>query len=206
MATHDLEIRGAGELLGEEQSGHMHAVGFSLYMELFESAVKALKAEKTRYLRTAMDATSEVNLQISAFIPENYVPDVNADLMLYKRLANCKSLPEIEELKVELIDRFGLLPEATETLFMISHLKLIAAELGVNKIDSSAQFGYLHFVEKPKVDPLKIINLIQKQPKNFQMQGSNTLRFKLTTENKEQRITVFMDLMNSFKRAATPRF
>ncbi len=199
LATHDLEIRGAGELLGEEQSGHIHAVGFSLYMEMLETAVKALKAGETPVFEFSVNAGVEINLQMSAFIPEPYVPDVNARLTLYKRLANCKSVQEIQDLKGEFIDRFGLLPEVTESLFALSQLKLIAAELGITKIESAVQYGYLHFNEKPHVDPIKIINLIQQQPKNFQLQGGNILRFKLTVEKSDQRIEFFTSIMNSLR-------
>ncbi len=130
------------------------------------------------------------NLHISAFIPEQYVPDVNARLTLYKRLASCENEHEIQELKAEMIDRFGLLPEVTQQLFAVTQLKLLTAGLGINKIEVIGSYGYLHFNEKPSVDPQKIIRLIQTQPKNYQLQGANVLRFRLSSEDVMQRIAL----------------
>ena len=190
LATHDLEIRGAGELLGEEQSGHIHAVGFSLYMELLEAAVRALKAGEEPNLEPSSDHGPEINLHLSAFIPDAYLPDVSARLTLYKRLANCINEQEIQELKSEMIDRFGLLPPATEHLFAVTKLKLAVAPLGIIKVDVSEQYGYLHFTERPNINPQKLITLIQKYPKLYQLQSNHILRFKVTATTPEQRINL----------------
>ena len=197
LATHDLEIRGAGELLGEEQSGQIEAVGFSLYMELLESAVKALKAGEEPSLEQALPQGPEVNLHLSALIPEQYVPDVSARLTLYKRLASCETEPEIQELKSELIDRFGLLPPVTQTLFAVTQLKLLVKNLGINKVEVIGNYGYLYFNDKPKVNPQKIIQLIQKQPKSYQLQGAHTLRFRMLNEDPAQRIALVKAVIES---------
>lgn len=192
LATHDLEIRGAGELLGEEQSGHIQEVGFSLYMEMLESAVSALKSGQEPALEPLPQQNLEINLHISTFIPENYVPDVNARLTLYKRLANTETETEIQDIQSEMIDRFGILPEATQQLFSVTHLKQQAARLGIKKIEATGQYGYFYFNEKPNVDPKKIIELIQKQPQNYQLQSGNILRFKLASTDPKQRIAYVM--------------
>ncbi|WP_255374853.1 TRCF domain-containing protein, partial [Oleiphilus sp. HI0079] len=129
LATHDLEIRGAGELLGEEQSGQIQSVGFSLYMELLEQAVRSLQDGSELDLEESMHGT-EVNLRIPALIPEDYLPDVHARLVLYKRIASCRSYSELKDLQVEMIDRFGLLAEPTKNLLRQAELKLDAEKLG----------------------------------------------------------------------------
>ena len=178
LATYDLEIRGAGELLGESQSGHMEAIGFSLYMELLDETVNALKAGKKPPETFARPADTEINLRISALFPENYIHDVHTRLTLYKRLSECNSEKEIHDIQSEMIDRFGLLPEPAQYLFQITQLKIIAKKLGVHKIEMNKEFGWIHFNEKPHVDPAIIINLIQKEYKNYQLAGKNVLRFK----------------------------
>lgn len=196
LATHDLEIRGAGELLGEEQSGHIYAVGFSFYMEMLEAAVQALKQGEDPILDQDIQQGPEVNLHLSAFIPDLYLSDVSARLTLYKRLANCINEGEIQELKVEIIDRFGALPEATQQLFAIAQLKLQFKRIGVTKLDVSDQYGYIYFNDKPLVDARKIIQLIQKQPKNYQLVNNTTLKFKVTQPEPNQRIPMIMQILN----------
>lgn len=197
LATHDLEIRGAGELLGAEQSGHIQAVGFSLYMEMLEAAVQSLKSGQEPSLEPTIQQGIEINLHLSAFIPENYVPDVHSRLTIYKRLANCETSSQIQDLKAELVDRFGLLPEVTQQLFAIAQLKLRAISLGIQKIEIIGQYGYLHFVEKPHIDPKKIVALIQKQSKNYQLQGGTILRFRLQTEETNQRIRLVHQVLDA---------
>ena len=190
LATHDLEIRGAGEILGEEQSGHIESVGFSLYMDLLEQAVTALKNGEEPDIDAAHADNIEIDLSISSLLPETYIHDVHLRLTLYKRLANCKTNSEIDDFKAELIDRFGLLPDPAENLIQIAKLKLAARALGVEKIDNGKQYGHITFNEKPNVDPGKIIKLIQLKPKQFQLQGSNKLRFTaLKTDEASGHIT-----------------
>ena len=189
LATHDLEIRGAGELLGEEQSGHMHEIGFSLFMEMLERAVKALKSGKKPELEKPLHHGIEINLGISALIPEDYLPDIHGRLILYKRIASAKNSDELSELRVEMIDRFGLLPKPTINLFEIAELKLQAEVIGIQKIEANENFGIIEFEEKPNIDPSKIIKLIQEQPKKFQLKGNTRLRFVIDDKYTDQRIT-----------------
>jgi transcription-repair coupling factor (superfamily II helicase) len=177
LATHDLEIRGAGELLGDEQSGQIHEVGFSLYTELLERAVKALKQGKTPQLDRPLDHGAEIDLHIPALIPDDYLPDVHARLIMYKRIASAPDAEALRELQVEMIDRFGLLPQPVKDLFAITELKLLALPLGIRKIDAGETAGRLLFQPDPAVDPLRIINLIQTQPKRYKLEGGDKLRF-----------------------------
>jgi len=195
LATHDLEIRGAGELLGEGQSGNMHAVGFSLYMELLEHAVKALKSGKEPSLIQPLHANTEIDLHITALIPEVYLPDVHTRLMFYKRIANAISSDALKELQVEMIDRFGLLPVATKNLFQITELKLKAEALGIKKIDASVQGGRIEFSDQPNINPEVIIKLIQKYPQLYKLDGPNRLRFNLLQKTAEERIQNCVNLL-----------
>ncbi len=178
LATHDLEIRGAGELLGEEQSGQMAEVGFSLYTELLERAVRSIKRGELPDVDGHAARGAEVELHIPALIPEDYLPDVHTRLTLYKRISGARDAEELRELQVEMIDRFGLLPDAGKHLFAIAELKLRATELGIRKLDLGEKGGRVQFVEKPNVDPMAIIKLIQGQPKLYQMEGPDKLRLK----------------------------
>jgi transcription-repair coupling factor (superfamily II helicase) len=177
LATHDLEIRGAGELLGDEQSGQIQEIGYNLYMELLERAVAALKSGKEADLERPMDAGPEVELHVPALIPEDYVPDVHLRLMLYKRLASTPSREELDELKVEMIDRFGPIPPYAQTLFRATYLKLRAAALGIRKIDAGASNGYILFDPENKIDPKRVLKLIQGKPKEYRLDGPLKLRF-----------------------------
>ena len=161
LATHDLEIRGAGELLGDEQSGQIQEIGYNLYMELLERAVAAMKSGKEPDLDRPLDAGPEVELHVPVLIPEDYVPDVHLRLVLYKRIASTPSREELDELKVEMIDRFGPMPEYAQSLFRATRLKLRAAEIGIRKIDAGANSGYFIFEEANKVDPKRVLKLIQ---------------------------------------------
>ncbi len=195
LATHDLEIRGAGEILGEEQSGQMQTIGFNLYMDMLQAAIEALKEGKSLDDISKPKPSTEIDLRLSAIIPENYVHDVNLRLTLYKRLADCKDMDEIAELKSEIIDRFGSLPISAENLLNVTRLKLLAEEMGIRKIDVGTQYGRLHFTEKPNIDPAKIISLIQRKPKEYQLADAQTLRFAINHENPAEKIaTVFNTL------------
>jgi transcription-repair coupling factor (superfamily II helicase) len=186
LATHDLEIRGAGELLGDEQSGQIQEIGFNLYMELLERAVTALKSGKQPDLERPLDAGPEVELHLPALIPEDYVPDVHLRLVLYKRIASLASREELDELKVEMIDRFGPMPQFASTLFRITLLKLRAAHLGVRKIDVGPAAGYFVFDEHNKIEPTRVLKLIQGRPKEYRLEGPLKLRFSHTAQTEEK--------------------
>ncbi|KRG83494.1 transcription-repair coupling factor [Stenotrophomonas daejeonensis] len=179
LATHDLEIRGAGELLGEDQSGQMAEVGFSLYTELLERAVRSIKAGKLPDVDAGEEARgAEIQLHVPSLIPEDYLPDVHTRLTLYKRISSARDGEALRELQVEMIDRFGLLPDATKYLFAIAELKLQANALGIRKLELGENGGRIVFESKPDIDPMAVIQLIQKQPKLYQMDGPDKLRIK----------------------------
>ncbi len=188
LATHDLEIRGAGELLGDEQSGQIHEIGFTLYTDLLERAVKALKSGQEPALDRPLDHGAEIDLQIPALLPDDYLPDVHSRLVLYKRIASAANAEELKELQVEMIDRFGLLPEPAKNLMAITGLKLHATPLGVRKIEAGPQGGRILFGPEPQVDPARIIQLIQTRPKEFKLDGSDRLRFFADLADPAQRI------------------
>lgn len=176
LATHDMEIRGAGELLGEGQSGRMQEIGFTMYLELLERAVEALKAGKEPELDRPLDHGAEIDLGIPALLPDDYLPDVHTRLIQYKRIASANSEEELRELQVEMIDRFGLLPDATKNLFSVTELKLFATPLGIKKVEMGDAGGRIQFVEEPNIDPMKVITLIQTKPKIYRMDGQDKLR------------------------------
>ncbi|WP_338464505.1 transcription-repair coupling factor [Franconibacter daqui] len=186
LATHDLEIRGAGELLGEDQSGQMESIGFSLYMELLENAVDALKAGREPSLEDLTSQQTEVELRMPSLLPEDFIPDVNTRLSFYKRIASAKKERELEELKVELIDRFGLLPDPARNLLDIARLRQQAQKLGIRKIEANDKGGMLEFAEKNHVDPGWLIGLLQKEPQHYRLDGPTRLKF--TRELAERKI------------------
>jgi transcription-repair coupling factor (superfamily II helicase) len=204
LATHDLEIRGAGELLGEDQSGQMAEVGFSLYTELLERAVRSIKQGKLPDIDgvDVLSRGAEVELHVPALIPDHYLPDVHARLTLYKRISAARDSEELRELQVEMIDRFGLLPEPAKHLFAIAELKLQATALGIRKLDLGPGGGRLQFVEKPDVDPMTVIRLIQSQPKLYQMDGPEKLRVKLPLPEPADRFNAARGLLTALRPAA----
>ncbi|MEW9798629.1 transcription-repair coupling factor [Alteromonas sp. CYL-A6] len=200
LATHDLEIRGAGELLGDDQSGQIASIGFSLYMDMLDQAVTALKEGREPTLDDALSAHTEIELRIPALLPEDYIGDVNMRLSLYKRLASCQSSEEIDEFQVECIDRFGLLPDAAKNLVQIAHYKLQARTLGIHKVDMSPQGGTIEFREDTRVDPGFIIKLVQTRSDTFKFEGSQKLRVVKTTDSAQARLTLLGDLLAEFAK------
>lgn len=200
LATHDLEIRGAGELLGEAQSGNMESIGFSLYMELLDETVTALKNGEKLPDTFTRPTGPEINLYICALFPENYIGDVHMRLMLYKRLSECETAEAIQNIKSEIIDRFGLLPEPTQNLFSIAHLKIQALELGIKKIEVNKLAGVIYFNDKPNINPTIIIELIQKQHQMYQLGGKNILRFKITEDKPKERIPLVQRLLDKLQQ------
>ena len=178
LATHDLEIRGAGELLGDTQSGQIQEIGFSLYTELLGRAVESLRSGEEPDLYTPLHAGVDINLHIPALLPESYVPDVHLRLILYKRISAIETAEELRELQVELIDRFGLLPDRAKNLLRIAAIKKSAAALGIEKIDASAQGGYLVFGDQSHIDPVALVQLVQNGSRKFRLQGSHRLQIR----------------------------
>jgi len=195
LSSHDMEIRGAGELLGDEQSGQIQEIGFTLYTELLERAVKALKSGKQPELDTALDTGPEVDLQTAALIPEDYLPDIHARLVLYKRIASAETDDDLRKLKVEMIDRFGLLPAQVKALFSIAGLKLQAAHLGIKKIEAHTTGGRIVFSSAPQIDAGELINMIQSQPQAYKFDGADKLRFTYTFKDLEDKETFLEKLL-----------
>ncbi len=201
LASHDLEIRGAGELLGDDQSGQMQEIGFNMYNDLLERAVKALKAGKLPDLGNEEDRTT-VDLGVPALIPDDYLPDVHNRLIMYKRIASAKNKETLRELRIEMIDRFGLLPEPVNNLFDVTQLKLIAQKIGIIKLDMGEMGGRLQFNEKPQVDPLKIMTLVQEKPWAFKINGQDKLTFEYDEmETVEQRVQWIKRLIDDIRIA-----
>jgi transcription-repair coupling factor (superfamily II helicase) len=178
LATHDLEIRGAGELLGDEQSGQIQSVGFSMYMEMLQRAVEALKRGEIPDLDAPLDQGTEVNLHLPALIPDDYLPDVNTRLVLYKRIAAAAGDDELRNLQVEMIDRFGLLPPQVSNLFEVSRLRLRAQELGIHAVEAGPRGGSIEFKASTQIDPLSLVQLIQSDPRTYRLTGPTRLRFE----------------------------
>jgi transcription-repair coupling factor (superfamily II helicase) len=197
LATHDLEIRGAGEMLGEEQSGQIQEIGFGLYTELLDRAVRALKSGKVPDFDLTSEHETEVELHLPALIPEDYLPDVHTRLTLYKRIASARNDDGLRELQVEMIDRFGLLPDQTKCLFAVAQLKLMATPLGIRKLDFGPSGGRITFRDKPDIDPMALIKLIQQQPRVFKMDGQDKLRVIMELPGSSERIRAAQDLLVS---------
>ena len=195
LASHDLEIRGAGELLGEDQSGNMHAIGFSLFMEMLDKAVADLKSGKTPELSAPMHQGPEIDLHLSAIIPEDYIGDVHMRLIMYKRIANAKDKQQLHELQVEMIDRFGLLPQPVKNLMLITELKFLATQLGIARIQASAQQGKLEFGPQPNINAGALIKLIQLHSTRYQLDGPTRLKFSLDKPGGEERIHEIFSLL-----------
>jgi transcription-repair coupling factor (superfamily II helicase) len=179
LATHDLEIRGAGELLGSEQSGHMQEIGYHLYTELLERAVAALKSGQQPDLERPLSQPLEINLHSPALLPSDYLPDVHTRLIMYKRIANAPDLLALDDIQVEMIDRFGLLPEPAKALIKITELKFKAITLGIRKIDVGSKGGYILFDDKTPVEPVTLVHLIKENPAHYQINKQNKLQFTL---------------------------
>lgn len=197
LATHDLEIRGAGELLGEDQSGNMHEIGFTLYMDLLSRAVDSLKEGKEPELdKSLLHHRSEIDLHLSALIPEDYLNDVQLRLQFYKRIANAKNQSELDDIQVEMIDRFGLLPPPLKNLIALTELKQKADALGIVKIEAGDKGGKFEFTEKPAVKPETIIRLIQLKSSRYRLDGPARLRFSLDRHETSDRIRLISEMLN----------
>ncbi len=195
LATHDLEIRGAGELLGEGQSGNMHAIGFNLFMEMLDRAVNDLKAGRIPELTAPIDQGPEITLQLSAIIPDDYISDVHTRLIMYKQISNAKNREQLHRLQIELIDRFGLFPQPVKHLFLITELKWLATSLGVKRLSAAADRGKIEFGENPNINAHALISLIQVHAKRYQLDGPTQLRFMLDATSNEARIHEISELL-----------
>jgi len=175
LAMHDLEIRGAGEVLGDKQSGDIHEIGFQLYTEMLNKAVSELKKGKEPDLLSPMHAITDINLGCPALLPNNYCPDVHERLSLYKRLSSAQDIEQVEDLKMEIIDRFGDLPNQSITLLENHRLRIQMETLGISKIEASIEMLKVQFIPNPPIDSLKIIKLIQND-KKVQLFGKDRIK------------------------------
>ncbi len=202
LASHDLEIRGAGELLGDEQSGHIQTIGFTLYSEMLEQTIKLMKAGKQLNLDKPLQESTEINLRIPALIPDSYLPDVHLRLLMYKRIANAQSNDELRELKVEMIDRFGLLTEPVNFLFSVTELKLQAERLGIAKIEANVKVGKMYFKSDTVVDPYSLVRIVQEQPQIYNLSAGNELRFHHDNLDPAERLEFVKNTLTLLKKAA----
>ena len=198
LATHDLEIRGAGELLGEEQSGQIHEIGYSLYTDLLDRAVRALREGRTPALDEPLHRGPEIELQVASLIPDSYIPDVHTRLVLYKRIAGASSAGELDELQVEMIDRFGLLPDVVKNLFRIAAFKLQAEPMGIRKIELGMQEGRVRFSDSPDISPDRLIELVQSSPGRYRFEGNSGLRLSGDFSTEQLRFDTVSDLLAMF--------
>src|SRR5574338_31275 len=198
LAMHDLEIRGAGEVLGENQSGDIQQIGFSLYTEMLKRAVKDLQAGREPDLSQPLEVVSEINLHTPALLPTGYCPDVGERLTLYKRLANCDTDEDLRALQEELIDRFGELPPQTQALIETHRLRLLVKSSGVQKVDASDAQISVQFGPNPPIDPVKVIQLIQKD-RNTSMAGPDKLTRKVEARELKQRVAEVRRLLEAVR-------
>jgi transcription-repair coupling factor (superfamily II helicase) len=188
LAMHDLEIRGAGEVLGENQSGEMLEIGFQLYSDMLNEAVRSLKAGKEPDLAAPLATTTEINLHVPALLPADFCGDVHERLSIYKRLANCNAQEKIDDMQEELIDRFGKLPEPVKALIETHRLRIAAKTVGITKIDAHAEAASLQFMVNPPIDSMRIIALIQKN-RHIKLAGQDRLRITAAMPDLAARVT-----------------
>ena len=202
LATHDLEIRGAGELLGEQQSGNMTEIGLSLYLDMLEHAVQALKEGREPALDQPLAAATEVELRVPAFLPEAYVADVHVRLSLYKRIAAATTAEALDELAAEIHDRFGPLPQAAQSLIRIAKLKLMARALGVRRLDLGPQGGSVLFEARTRVDPAAVVRIIQSRTREYRLDGPQRLRISRPLPAEGARFEFAAELLGRLGAAA----
>ncbi len=195
LATQDLEIRGAGELLGEEQSGQIQEIGIGLYLDLLERAVTALREGREPELERPLHAGSEVDLQLPALLPEDYIPDVHLRLQLYKRMAGAADNERLDDLQAEMIDRFGPLPPQAKTLFLVHRLRQRAERLGLRRLEIGAAAGVVEFDRDHRVDSDRVVRLVQHADRRYRMDGPNRLRLRLIAADAASRVTAADELL-----------
>jgi len=203
LATHDLEIRGAGELLGDEQSGQIQSVGFTLYTDMLQRAVRALKRGEIPAIDAPLEPETEIKLRVPALIPEDYLPDINGRLVLYKRIAAAGGETELKDLQVEMIDRFGLLPEPIDNLFRVTRLRQRAGRLGIRTIEAGAEGGSVEFGADTRVNPLTLVKLVQSDPRSYKLAGATRLRFERALPDNRERLGFVARLLDTLATDAT---
>ncbi len=198
LAMHDLEIRGAGEVLGESQSGEMQEIGFSLYNDMLSAAISSLRQGKEPDMTHPLGVTTEINLHTPALLPSDYCGDIHQRLVIYKRLASCNTQEDLDDMHQELIDRFGLLPEPAQTLLDSHRLRIMAKPLGISKVDASSEAITMQFVPNPPIDPMKVITLIQSK-RHIKMAGQDKLKIELKYGDLQQRVLAIRNFFGELK-------
>ncbi|MEC7569603.1 MAG: transcription-repair coupling factor, partial [Pseudomonadota bacterium] len=201
LASHDLEIRGAGELLGDEQSGQIEQVGFSLYLEMLNRAVESLRKGEIPDIDAPLETGTEIKMHLPALIPDDYLPNISTRLVLYKRIAQAQDKEALNDIQVEMIDRFGLLPDATKQLFIQAEVRLRAQALGISEVDVGVAGGSVKFESTTPVPVNALIGLLQSNPKEFKLAGSDTLRFIRELESGEARRNYIDTLITEWEEA-----
>ncbi len=199
LASHDLEIRGAGELLGDQQSGQMQTIGFSLYMEMLEEAVQAIREGREPALEKPLRSGVEVDIKVAALIPNDWLPDVPARLELYKRIAAAKSADALEDIRIEMVDRFGTLPDTVHNLLRQGHLRVRAKQLGLKRISAGEKGGKVEFAANTQVQPIHLIKLVQTLPMRYRMDGADGLKVVQDCPTPESRFALLEDLFETLK-------
>jgi transcription-repair coupling factor (superfamily II helicase) len=202
LAMHDLEIRGAGEVLGDNQSGNMMEVGFQLYNDMLAEAVRSLKNGREPDLLAPLSAVTEINLHSPALLPDAYCGDVHIRLSLYKRLASASKAEQIDALLEEITDRFGKLPPQAQTLIDVHRLRVLARPYGVTKVDAAPGVIHITFKKDPPVDPMAIIHLIQKN-KHIKLAGNEKLRIERELKEPKERAQMVRDILRSLGQPTT---
>lgn len=201
LASHDLEIRGAGELLGEEQSGQIETIGYGLYMDMLDRAVKAIRAGKTPNLEAPLEEDVEIGLGLPALIPNDYLPDIQQRLVMYKRISSAATADALRELQVEMIDRFGLLPDPVKHLFRQAILRQRAERLGIQRLEAGPDRGRLIFGSQPAVDPMALVTLIQREPQRYKLDGAQILRFSAPMAEADTRFKIIETLLTRLEQS-----
>ena len=196
LANHDLEIRGAGDLLGENQSGKISEIGFNLYHDLLQRTIRAIKRGEKLNIEDTINEQIEIDIGIACIIPQTYLDDVHERLVLYKRIASAKDEDELKDLQIEMIDRFGLLPEPTKNLFASTALRFICEKIGIDKIIIFDDKAEITLGQNHTIEPINIINLVQKEAQTYQLKGQNTLAIKTEMAPDMTRITTVENCLN----------
>jgi transcription-repair coupling factor (superfamily II helicase) len=196
LAMHDLEIRGAGEVLGENQSGNMLEVGFQLYNEMLNEAVRCLRAGHEPDLLSPLSVTTDINLHAPALLPSDYCGDVHLRLSFYKKLATAKTTEQVDALLEEIVDRFGKLPPQAQTLIDVHRLRVLSAPFGVIKVDATPGVTLITFKPNPPIEPMKIIELIQKN-RHIKLAGNEKLRIERALPEVKDRVLLVRDVLRS---------
>ena len=202
LASHDLEIRGAGELLGESQSGMIDEIGFSLYTEFLDSAIRSIKQQQGQPIHVdPRGVNTEINLHVPALFPESYLPDVHQRLVMYKRISSAQTQEDLNDIRAEAIDRFGSLPESATTLFRLAELRFMTSPLGINRVELGPKGGRIAFSASTKIDPARLVELIESAPHTFKMKDAQTLVVKETLDGAEERIAIVHHVADALRLA-----